>query len=174
MTGLETRWARDVLSAFAPKGAPGLAPAENEVDYVSVLARMRRDATPAAAFGLRIAVWMAALAPLWLWGKLATLGKLAVPHRAQLLRELLHHRLFAVRELTTLLKLSAAMALLGAPSVRARSGYDHAPPAAEVESGLRVRLPLATEPRPPLKVWPAHDGASAPVELPLPPANEGP
>jgi hypothetical protein len=147
MMAFERRWARQLLSAFAPTGGPGLAPIQDEVDYVNALARMMREATPVAALGLRFAIWMAALAPLWLWGRLATINKLAVERRTELLRQLLAHRVFAVRELALLLKFCAAMALLGTPSVRARSGYDHVQPASKTESGVRVRLPMAADDR---------------------------
>lgn len=169
MMAFERRWARHLLAAFAPPEGPGLAPLGGEVDYLAVLNRMRREATPLAALGLRAAIWMAALAPLWLWGKLATVTRLASERRTQLLRELLAHRAFAVRELALLLKLSAAMALLGTPSVRARSGYDHVEPAGKSESGLRPRLPLLDEADRPLVVWPARDGTAGSS----PPAAKG-
>lgn len=173
MMDFEKRWARQLLSAFAPSGGPGLSPLKDEVDYLRALTRMRREATPVAALGLRLAIWIAALAPLWLWGKLTTISKLAIEHRTELLRELLAHRAFAVRELVTLLKLSAAMALLGTPSVRARSGYDHVQ-AAEVESGLRVRLPVLAAQQDALRVWPGRDGASSEIELPNARPSEAP
>lgn len=157
MMRFERRWAQHLLSAFAPPSSEGLSPGPSEVDYLAVLARMRRQASPLAALGLRIAVWVAALAPLWRWGRLATITKLAAERRVELLRELLGHRLFAVRELTLLLKLCAAMALLGSPSVRARSGYDplqsERPP-----SSTRVRLPLSAEPA-------ALRGAHTPADI---------
>jgi hypothetical protein len=124
-----------------------------------------------AALGLRLAIWIAALAPLWLWGKLTTISKLATERRTELLRQLLTHRAFAVRELVTLLKLSAAMALLGTPSVRARSGYDHVQAVADAESGLRVRrLPVMGAQQDvigqpdALRAWPGHDGSAAEIE----------
>jgi hypothetical protein len=146
MLSFERRWAKSLLSAFAPAGGPGLSPLENEVDYVGVLLRMKREATPLAALGMRVAIWIGALAPLWLWGKLATVTELARERRPELLRELLGHRVFAVRELTLLLKLCAAMALLGAPTVRLRSGYDHVKPAAKIETGVRLRIKPGTQP----------------------------
>jgi hypothetical protein len=142
MMRFERRWAQHLLAAFAPPASSeGLSPGPTEVDYLGVLARMRSKASPLAAIGLRLAVWLAALAPLWLWGRLTTISTLANERRPQLLRELLGHRTFAVRELTMLLKLCAAMALLGTPSVRARSGYD--PLDASREAGARLRLPIA-------------------------------
>jgi hypothetical protein len=153
MMGFERRWARHVLAAFAPIGGPGLAPLQDEVDYESALRRMMRGASPLAAAGMRLALWIAALAPIWLWGRVTTVTRLAVERRPELLRQLLGHRAFAVRELTLLLKLCAAMALLGTPSVRARSGYDDVPVRpitvrpAPVPTA-RLRLPQAAlEPR---------------------------
>lgn len=155
MIGLERRWVAQLLDAFAPSGGPGLAPLPNEVDYVGAFARMLRHATPLAACGMRVALWMAALAPLWLWGRLSTVSKLASERRSELLRELLSHRAFAVRELTLLLKLAASMALLGTPSVRARSGYDSVQASSTTESGMRVKLPV-------LVLRAANDGAREP------------
>ena len=85
MMRFERRWAQHLLAAFAPAGlGRGALAAPDEVDYLGVLARMRAKATPLAALGLRLAVWIAALAPLWLWGKLATISTLAhgAAHRA--------------------------------------------------------------------------------------------
>lgn len=140
MTRLERRWAQALLEAFAPSGGPGLAPREGEVDFLGTFGTLARRARPRAAWGLRIAVWLAALAPLWLWGRLRTVCGLSRGARAALLEELLAHRSFPVRELTLLLKLAASMALLGTNSVRARSGYDHVQADADVESGLHPRV----------------------------------
>ena len=164
MTRWELRWAKHLLAAFAPSGGPGLAPLAGEVDYETAFVRMRRHATPLAALGLRVALWMAALAPLWLWGRLATVSKLAIPRRSELLRQLLAHRTFAVRELTLLLKLAATMALLGTPSVRARSGYDSVQAAAVVESGMRVKLPVLVQSRQLPGSRPNDFSASEPID----------
>lgn len=173
MMRFERRWAQHLLSAFAPPSTTGLSPGPTEVDYLGVLARMRRHASPLAALGLRIAVWVAALAPFWRWGRLTTITKLAAERRSELLRELLSHRLFAVRELTLLLKLCAAMALLGSPSVRARSGYDpmqsERPP-----SSARVRLPLAAEMPPRHGALPATEVATVALQDPPRPSEAPP
>lgn len=175
MTRWERRWAQHLLAAFAPSGGPGLAPLAGEVDYETAFMRMRRHATPLAALGLRVALWMAALAPLWLWGRLATISKLATPRRSELLRQLLAHRTFAVRELTLLLKLAATMALLGTPSVRARSGYDSVQAATVVESGMRVKLPVIVHSHPPQAPKPANDVASSgPIERDASPGDTAP
>lgn len=120
-------------------GGPGLAPLEGEVDYLGVLETMRRRATRLAALGLRAAIWLLALAPIWTGRSLRTISGLPRAARASLLSELLVHRAFAVRELSLLLKLCASMALLGTRSVRARSGYDDVHRAPANESGLRKK-----------------------------------
>jgi hypothetical protein len=169
MMAFERRWARHVLAAFAPVGGPGLAPVPDEVDYESALRRMMRGASPLAAAGLRLALWIAALAPIWLWGKVTTVTRLATERRPELLRQLLGHRAFVVRELTMLLKLCAAMALLGTPSVRARSSYDDVPfrPITARPVPLpttRVRLPQAAPgPRSALPMAVSADASEEPA-----------
>jgi hypothetical protein len=124
MTRWEQGWTADVLCAFTLDDAEGLCALPDEVDYLSAFTRMRRGATAIAALGLRAAVWMVALAPLWLFGRFSTISDLARRDRTELIARLLQHRSVIVRELTLLLKLVAAMALLGTASVRARSHYD--------------------------------------------------
>ncbi len=124
MLAMERRWAAAVLEGFAPVGGAGLAPAEGEADYLGAMEQMMRASTRKAAFGLRVALWIAALAPVWLLGKLHTLGSMSREGRAEILARLLAHRVFLVRELTLLLKLSACMALFARPSLRERSNYD--------------------------------------------------
>lgn len=140
MTPLERRWAVDLLSAFAPEtesAASGLAPLPGEVDYLTMFLRMRARATRLAALGLRAAVWIIALAPLWQRGRMQTLSALTAHARASKLAELLVHPSFIVRELALLLKLVASMALFAAPGVRARSAYDDVHGSPANESGLR-------------------------------------
>lgn len=126
MTRWEQAWAEAVLNAFVVERSPGLNVNKGEVDYLSALERMRERGTAVAALGLRAAIWMVATAPLWLFGRFVMFGTLAGSERTELLSRLLTHNNFAVRELTLLLKLTAAMALLGTTSVRTRTHYDAA------------------------------------------------
>lgn len=143
MTRLTIKWASELLAGFSPPSELGLAPLAGEVDYASVFLLLVRGSTRLAALGLLLGVWLAALAPIWHWRRLATISKLSPAQRATLLAELLRHPWFAVRELTLLLKLGASLALLGSKSVRARSGYDNVQARAKTESGLQRRLPVA-------------------------------
>jgi hypothetical protein len=150
MTPWEQQWALDVLAAFAPPASDGLSPLPGEVDYGSTFRRMQRGATPLASFGLRLALWMVVLSPLWLLGRFATFSRLALRERTELLARLLRHTSSGVRELSLLLKFTAAVALLGTPSVRARSGYDSvkvpAPTQQQIAEGARRHLPVVQKP----------------------------
>lgn len=120
----ERRWARALLEAFAPPGGPGLAPQPGEVDYVAGIQRMLDSFTQRAALGLRVALWIGALAPVWMGARLSSIAGVPMARRTQLVQRLLSHRLFLVRELMFLIKTASSFALLGTPSVRARSNYD--------------------------------------------------
>ena len=144
----EQSWAIEVLAAFAPSATDAaqadarLAPRDGEVDYLHAFRRMHAGSTPLAALGLRFALWMVVLAPVWLLGRFATFSELARAERTEVLGRLLRHGSFVVRELALLLKLTAAIALLGTPSVRERSGYDKPQVAAAVAREARRALPV--------------------------------
>jgi hypothetical protein len=120
----ERRWAGALLEAFAPPGGPGLAPEPGEVDYVAGMQRMLGSFTKRAALGLRAALWIGALAPIWMGARLSSIARVPLARRTEIVQRLLVHRLFLVRELMFLLKTVASFALLGTPSVRERSNYD--------------------------------------------------
>ena len=120
----EQRWVRIILGSFAPEASPGLSPREGEIDYVATFAGMRASAAPIARLGLRLALWLVALAPLWLTRRPHTLTDCALGVRQALLAQLLDHPSFAVREAALVLKLAACLALFASDAVRARSGYD--------------------------------------------------
>jgi hypothetical protein len=135
MLAFEERWAAAVLAGFAPAGGQGIAPTQNEVDYVGTVRRMMRASTRQAAIGLRLALFLTALAPLWLFGRLRTFSSISARRRTEILQRMLSHRLYIVREIAFFLKMCACMAMFAAGAVRERSHYDHD------ADGLR-RLPL--------------------------------
>ena len=162
---VERRQAVAILEAFAPPRGDEvqrhdeaaesgerkirLAPLEGEVDYLRAVMRMMAASTGKARLGIHVALLLVALAPLWFCGKLATMAGLALEQRTAILERLARHPFFAVRDLTLLLKLGAAFALLGTASVRARSQYDR--PAIEATASATSRgveprrvLPLIT------------------------------
>ena len=125
---IEERWAALVLASFAPPlvrgDAQGLAPQSGEVDFRGSLRRFCRALSWRPFWGLRIALWMVAASPLWLWRRFRRFSALEPEERAELLAALLRHPRPVVRGLTKLLKLQAALAIFAIPGVRARSGYD--------------------------------------------------
>jgi hypothetical protein len=156
MTALEHHWAEQILSAFAPLKADGdgrgLAPKAGEVDWLGTLELLRRRSTWLAALGLRAAIWLVALAPVWQLRRLTSVGALAPEERAAYLASLLSHRSFVVRELTLLLKLCASLALFANDAVRARSGYDRAqarPLALRAKGAREAKAPAPSSVPPP-------------------------
>ena len=124
MTSFERRRAVAVLRGFATDGAP-------DADFEGVLRTMEAASTPMAALGMRLAVWIALLWPLWSFRAFRLLSSCPHAVRTEALSAMLRHRLFAVRELMLLLKIAASMALL-APVERESA------PALVAEPRLRV------------------------------------
>ncbi len=131
-TDFERRWLVAILSGFtAPEGE--LTVADGEADYLHAAEVMASGSRLKARVGLRVAVWVVALAPAWALGRAQTLDEVPAATRTELLARLLEHRAYLVRGLATLLKLTATLAMMRSPAVRARSGYDrvadaHSPP----------------------------------------------
>ena len=127
MWAFERRWAEAIFSSFAPEQSSGLAPRPGEVDYMATFHSMRERARLVARLGLRAALWMVALSPLWLAHRARSFARLPLAERQLLLAQLMEHRVFAIREAAFLLKLVACLALFASDEVRARSGYDGVP-----------------------------------------------
>lgn len=123
MGGLERTWTELVLSSFAGADA-GLTVRPDEVDYAASTQRFLSAASDKARLGLRVGLFLAVTAPVWMWGRLGGLGSLPPEERSRLLDEMLRHRVFFVRELCLLLKLVACFAIFRSSAVRARSGFD--------------------------------------------------
>lgn len=129
VTRREAAWLEALGSAFAPEGDfrdGHLVPKPGEVDYVGTFRTLNSPAGPKVRYGIRAAVALIALSPVWHRRRLATIDELSSEERTTLLDELSRHPLQLVRELTLLLKVQSAMALLGTASIRSRSGYDSA------------------------------------------------
>ena len=123
-TALERRWITDSMESFAPVGNAGLTVAAGEVDFVRAVETFAANSTLRGKLGLRLAVWMAGLAPLIILGQLRTISSMAMDARAEVITRLQTHRVYAIRGLSLLIKVGASFAIFGDPSLRARSGYD--------------------------------------------------
>jgi hypothetical protein len=133
LLNVERGFVQAILEAYAPPTSrEGLVPHEGEVDYVNAFQLIADGSTDRARIGVRAGLWIIALAPLWLGVAFATMSGLPVEKRAAILDRMLSSNAFIVRELALLIKISAAFALMGTASVRARSNYDRRPGVAPV------------------------------------------
>ena len=137
MRSFERRWVRIILGSFAAEGSPELAPRAGEADYLGTFLGLRASARPVARVGLRLALWLVALAPIWYQRRGCTFAALSGDERQALLATLLEHRVLAVREAAFMMKVAACLALFASDALRARSGYD---PVAQV---VQLRAPSA-------------------------------
>jgi hypothetical protein len=122
MLPLERRWAAGILRSFARIGdepAP-ISDAAYLAGYDALRVRARR----AARIGLRLAVWVVTLSPIYLQRRARLFGALDVSTRTQVLEALLLHRLHPIREAAFVLKCAACLALFRDDEFRAQSGYD--------------------------------------------------
>ncbi len=118
MTRFENAWACATFGAIYPAD-PRLGPSAASLDVEGYLVDVRTNAQFRTALGLRLALWMVALAPLFVLRRFATITGLAESEREALLRALLVNPLYPVRQLVILLKAIAALLYARAPEIRA-------------------------------------------------------
>lgn len=136
-TAFEYRWIAAILPSFL--GAEGaLAVREGEVDYVAAMEAMESHGTAAARLGMHAALLLVMLSPAWMLGRAQTFDELPPAMRVDVIARMTSHRTYLVRGLTTLLKLNVTLAIMRAPTVRARTGYDGA-------AAARRGLPVVAE-----------------------------
>ena len=115
----EHRWAESVFDGMFPANVdPRIPLGARDADMVGLFEDARAAVPPRVALGLRLALWLVALAPLFTIGKLVTIGALAGADRERVLLALLSSPLYFVRQLTLLLKAFGAFFFLSAPGVR--------------------------------------------------------
>jgi hypothetical protein len=120
LSRVELRWARAAFECIFPSNACRELPIGIALlDIEGFLADVRTRAPAEAALGLRIAIWIVGLAPIFVLGRLATIASLAVDDRERVLRALLANRIYAIRQLVVLLKAIGALLYAGAEPVRA-------------------------------------------------------
>jgi hypothetical protein len=135
LSRLENAWAKAALSAMFPgsseSGLDGIA----AMDVPGYLDDVMRTRPFRAALGLRVAVWIVALAPPFVLRRFVTVTGLSQIERERLLDQLLAHRAYSVRMLVMLLKTFGALFYAGDDRVRARLR----PPKARPLVSLRLR-----------------------------------
>jgi hypothetical protein len=122
MLPCERRWAVGILRSFARIGNEP-SPI-TDAAYLAGYDALRIRARVVARIGLRLAVWVVAVSPLFLGRKGRFFGALDTEDRTRILEELLVHRFHPVREAAFVLKCAACLALFRDGEFRAQSGYD--------------------------------------------------
>lgn len=136
LTKLETTWAEAAMGAIFPGSRDAGLADIRAMDLRGFLAQVMATVPFQAALGLRLAVWIAALAPLFVLGRFATLAGLDPPARERVIARLLASRSYALRSLVLILKTIGALLYAGDDGVRAR--MNASPPRPELLS-LRVK-----------------------------------
>lgn len=132
----ELAWASAAFDAVLPEhpalphGLAKLAPARPFADMIA-------SAPLEQSIGLRLMLWLVALAPLWLLRRPRTIASVAAADRERVLALLLASRVYAVRQLALGFKATASM--LYARSLEARLAMTS--PAVTSLVRLRVRAP---------------------------------
>ena len=120
LSRLETRWAEAAMGAIFPgSNDTGMAGIRG-MDVRGFLGEVLRTVPLQAALGTRIAIWLVALAPLLVLGRLKTIVGLVQADRERVVAALVAHRWYAVRSLALILKTMGALLWAGDDAVRAR------------------------------------------------------
>jgi hypothetical protein len=120
LSKLETRWAEAAMGAIFPgSNDAGMADIRG-MDVGGFLAEVMQCVPFQAALGLRLAIWLVALAPLFVIGRFATIAGLAQGDRERVVGSLVGHPSYALRSLVLILKTMGALLWGGDDAVRAR------------------------------------------------------
>ena len=120
LTGIENRWAEAAMGAIFPGSREQGLTDIRAMDVRGFLARVVASVPSKVALGLRLAVWIVALAPLFVLGRLATITSLAQADRERVVAALVMSRNYALRSLVMILKTMGALLYAGDDAVRAR------------------------------------------------------
>jgi hypothetical protein len=134
LTKLETTWAEAAMGAIFPGSSDAGLADIRAMDVRGFLSQIMRTVPFQAALGLRLAVWIVALAPLFVLGRFTTVVGLDQAAREQLIVRLLANRSYALRSLVLILKTIGALLYAGDDAVRARMNAPSPQP--QAASGL--------------------------------------
>lgn len=113
----ELAWCSATFDTFHPEGtvlAHGIEKMKPARFFDETLAQVPLE----QSVGLRFALWMIALAPLFLLGKLHTIASLERQDRVRLLEKLLASPIYAVRQLVLAVKALGIMLYAQSPEIR--------------------------------------------------------
>jgi hypothetical protein len=138
LTRFETAWAEAEMQAIFPGSSDyGLADIR-VMDVKGFVTQTIRFMPFKAALGFRLAIWLVALAPLLVLGRLATIVGLSLAEREKVVERLVANKAYVIRSLVMILKTLGALLYAGDAAVRARMNT----PAAS-----RSVVPLRVKPR---------------------------
>ena len=120
LTRFEHRWAETAMGAIFPGSAESGLRDIRAMDVRAFLRQLMRSVPFQAALGLRAAVWLVALAPLFVLGRFTTIVGLAVADRERVVATLAVNKSYVVRSLVFILKSMGALLYAGDAGVRAR------------------------------------------------------
>jgi hypothetical protein len=120
LTQWEGRWAEAAIGAIFPGLLEDGFADIRGMDVPGFLQRVLRTVPFKAALGLRLAIWLVALAPLLLLRRFATIAGLALEEREAVVARLVASETYAVRSLVMILKTMGALLYAGDDAVRAR------------------------------------------------------
>jgi len=120
LSRMELSWAEASMGAIFPGSSESGLAGIQAMDLRGFLAQVMRVVPFQAALGLRLAVWLVALAPLFVLGRLRTIARLSLEDREKVVARLVASRAYAIRSLVLILKTMGALLYAGDDAVRAR------------------------------------------------------
>jgi len=120
LSRIENRWADAAIGAIFPGSSDDGFADIRGMDVAGFLREVFRVVPLQAALGIRVAVWLVAIAPLFVLGRFATIAGLTVADRERVVGRLVASRWYAVRSLVLILKTMGALLYAGDDRVRAR------------------------------------------------------
>jgi hypothetical protein len=124
----EDRWAEAAMGAIFPGSSEAGLRDIRAMDVRGFLQQVMRCVPFQASLGLRAAVWLVALAPLFVLGRFATIAGLGLADRERVVAALVASRSYVVRSLVLILKTMGALLYAGDDAVRARMAPPRAAP----------------------------------------------
>lgn len=120
LTSIENAWAEAALGAIFPGSREDGLAGIGSMDVRGYLRDAMRRVPLRVALGLRVAVWLVALAPIFVLGRFATIARLAAAERERVVAALVANGVYAVRSLALVLKTMGALLYAGDDAVRTR------------------------------------------------------
>lgn len=138
LTRVERRWAEAAMGAIFP-GSCALGFSDiRAMNVEGFLGELLGHLPWRAALGFRLALWLVALAPLFVLGRIATIARLAPLDRERVIAVLAASKWYAVRSLVLVVKAMGALLFAADDAVRSRMAPPHSGAVPLRARGVRV------------------------------------